>query len=79
MRYASIMKTTQHARRKAFWSAFWCGMAAPGLLFAADGVRITRVEARHVGVRDAMRGDWIRIGEDFQRVIAREEAATDRQ
>lgn len=73
------MNVNHHTRRKAFWSAFWCGLAAPGLLFAADTTRISRVEARQVGARDAMRGDWMKIGGDFRQVMTREEAAAHRQ
>lgn len=61
-------------QRKLFWSAFLCGMASPGLLFAADKVRFTRVEVRQTNARDAMRGDWEKIGHDFRTVITREEA-----
>lgn len=76
--YDSGMKNTV-MRRKAFWSAFWCGMAAPGLLFASDSTRIARVEARPIGARDAMRGDWMKIGGDFRTVMVREEASSKQQ
>lgn len=66
---------TAQQRRKVFWSAFWCGMASPGLLLAGDVVRIPRVEVRQVSALDAMRGDWENIGDDFRRVISREETA----
>ena len=62
-------------RRNVFWSAFWCGLASPLLLTSADSVRLPRVEPRQVSDLDALRGDWEKIGGDFRRVIAREEAA----
>ena len=71
------MNELQKRRRTAFWSAFWGAFAAPGLLFAADPPRITRVEtAPNTSARDALRNDWARIGKDFGNVIAREEAAS---
>lgn len=61
---------------KAFWAAFWGGVAAPGMLFAADCPKIQRVETARTSATDSMRGDWVRIGGDFARVIDREKAAT---
>lgn len=62
---------------KAFWAAFWSGIAAPGLLYAADDVKISRIDTvRHSRGSDidAMRSDWIAIGKDFDTVIRRETA-----
>lgn len=56
-----------------------CGDDAPGLSFAAEPPRITRVETQlNTNARDALRSDWTRIGKDFGSVIAREEAASKR-
>lgn len=60
---------------KAFWAAFWSGVAAPGMLFAADCPKIQRVETVRSSATNAMRGDWTRIGGDFARVIEREKQA----
>lgn len=58
----------------AFWAAFWHGLAAPAMAFSPS--QIPTIESPTVGRsdRDAMRGDWERIGGDFRNVIAREEA-----
>ena len=73
------MGEVQSRRRNAFWSAFWGAVSTPGLLFAADDQRITRIQPPAcAGGQEAMRGDWVRIGKDFNHVIAREEAATKR-
>ena len=64
----------QKRRRVAFWSAFWASMTAPALA-VDDKPSITRISLPEVTPRDSMRGDWERIGEDFGRVIAREEIA----
>lgn len=65
----------QRRRSRAFWTAFWGALAAPGLLYAANTPRITRIEVPVTSARDSMRKDWVRIGEDFGSVITREEAA----
>jgi hypothetical protein len=76
--YDSGMNARQH-QRKMFWSAFFCGMSSPTLLFSSDAIRLPRVEVRQGSDLDAMRGDWEKIGNDFRTVIAREEAATTSQ
>lgn len=58
----------------AFWAAFLSGIAAPGMLLSADTPRISRIETTHISLRDTMRGDWIKIGNDFGNVIKNEEA-----
>jgi hypothetical protein len=58
---------------KAFWTAFWSGIASPGMVLAADLPKISRLEAPACrSDRDAMRSDWVKIGQDFSRVIERE-------
>ena len=59
---------------KAFWAAFWSGLAAPGILFANETPTIHRIEMNKTSLRDTLRGDWVKIGIDFGKVIAREEA-----
>jgi hypothetical protein len=61
--------------KRIFWNAFWDGVAAPGLLFAYDSIKIRRVSKPLPDVLSAMRGDWERVGQDFWRVIEREKAA----
>jgi hypothetical protein len=74
------MKPKFDSPHAAFVDAVLIGMAAPTLLFSpleyprihAD--KLPHPTSRPSG-RDAMRGDWYRIGADFERVIAREIAA----
>lgn len=75
-----ITNDTQRPReRGTFWRALLVGMACPSLVLGGESLPIRRVEVGKALDRDAMRGDWVRIGEDFRKVIAREEAArTDR-
>lgn len=61
--------------RGTFWRALLLGMACPSLVLGGESLPIRRVEVTDVLDRDAMRGDWVRIGNDFRTVIAREEAA----
>ena len=70
-----------HTReRGAFWRALLVGMACPGLVFGGESLSIRRIEVRDALDRDALRGDWVRVGNDFRKVIASEEAAhTDRR
>lgn len=68
----------QRRRRAAFWSAFWAAISAPGLALA-DRPSITRIDLPDTSPMDAMRSDWKRIGDDFSRVIAREENALKKQ
>jgi hypothetical protein len=56
---------------KTFWMAFWSGLAAPGLLFATPNY--PRIPLPETTNQAALRGDWERIGEDFNRVILREQ------
>ena len=58
-----------------FWRALLVGMACPSLVLGGESLSVRRVEVGNVLDRDAMRGDWVRVGEDFRRVIAREETA----
>jgi hypothetical protein len=74
----NVMLSNRESRKRAFWSAFWCGMSAPGMLFAADHVKITRVSAPASSARDSMRGDWVRLGNDFRSVITREKTTAGR-
>jgi hypothetical protein len=63
---------------KAFWAAFWSGIAAPGMVCASETPKISRIEtahSSHKSARDAMRSDWVKIGQDFNTVITREKAA----
>jgi len=63
--------------QKAFWTAFLSGVAAPGMLCAADTPRISRVEFVRHNVKsdvESMRSDWVKIGKDFNTVIQRETA-----
>jgi hypothetical protein len=75
------MQTLQERRKSAYWAAFWGGMAAPALLYATEPPRFTRIEitqsTKHSN-RDAMRGDWIAIGNDFKHVISRETPANNK-
>lgn len=58
---------------KTFWTAFWSGIASPGIVLAADMPKISKIEAPACqSDRDAMRSDWVKIGQDFSRVIQRE-------
>jgi hypothetical protein len=57
---------------KTFWLAFWSGLAAPGMLFGQTP-EIPRIRALSDTSRNAMRSDWVKIGEDFNRVITREQ------
>lgn len=53
-------------------------MAGSTMLYALESPKFTRIEiaqsTKH-SERDAMRGDWIAIGNDFKNVIARETPA----
>ena len=61
-------------KKDAFWSAFWQGIAAPALAFAAPAhSQMIESPATSRTDLDAMRGDWMRVGKDFKLVIAREE------
>lgn len=63
---------------KAFWEAFWSGLAAPGMLIAAETPRISRIEPVQTSRQsdmDAMRSDWIAIGKDFKRAIEAQESS----
>lgn len=60
---------------KTFWTAFWSGLATPGMVVASDLPKISRVEYPVLkNSRDAMRSDWVKIGKDFDIVIKREAA-----
>jgi hypothetical protein len=57
-----------------FWSAFWQGVAAPSIFYSPTvHTQMIECPSAHRSDRDAMRGDWERIGMDFRHVIAREE------
>jgi hypothetical protein len=56
----------------AFWRDVFLGLAAPELL-TGERPRISRIQSPPVRtVREALRGDWMKIGEDFRRVMGRE-------
>lgn len=72
------MQTSQERRKSAFWAAFWSGMSGSAMLYAPESPRFTRIEVAQStkqSDRDAMRGDWVAIGNDFKHVIARETPA----
>lgn len=57
-----MVKTQQKTARRLFLSAFLEGMSGAGLY----GVRVYRAPARASSDRDALRSDWLRIGEDIR-------------
>lgn len=61
--------------RGAFWRALLVGMACPSLVLGGESLPIRRIEVVKALDRDAMRGDWVRVGNDLRGVIALEEAA----
>ena len=68
------MKRKYASQSHAFFDGFLAGMAAGNCLFSPRVVpRIDMPESEtRPSDREAMRGDWLRIGGDFRRVIERE-------
>jgi hypothetical protein len=73
------MTSTSHPdqtdERGACWRALLVGMACPSLVLGGESLPIRRIEVVKALDRDAMRGDWVRVGNDLRGVIALEEAA----
>lgn len=64
-----MAKTQEKTARRLFASAFLEGMSGGGLY----GVRAYRAPARAASDLDAMRSDWLRIGEDIRGAAKQEQ------
>ena len=65
------MKANNEQTKTIFWSAFWRSLVA-SCFTSSPNIAISRIELPKRSERDAMRGDWERIGMDFKNVIDRE-------
>jgi len=59
------MDNRNPSKRSLFWKFFWNGMASSALFSAPPAPRINR----YTSDLEAMRGDWRRIGGDFDVAI----------
>jgi len=66
-------------KRRDYWRGFWRGLGAPALIFGATAP-LPPIEAPVIpppstgrSDLDAMRGDWMRVGQDLRTVMQREE------
>jgi hypothetical protein len=59
------MKTHAAKRRPAFVRGFWSALSAPSQIYEVTHYR------PHGALQDAMRSDWLKIGDDFRIVLGR--------